>query len=304
MKDKWIIHEHGGDKTQKNPISVEIEGTGIDTVKETTFSIRTLMLLSVFAIGAFIFKIDPVLLGVGKCAKDINGLFSLFVTALLVGQWWIAQNHYNINDTRVELEFDKLKIHKQVNENRIDILKAELVRWNSDLAGIEKNNVNRPNIEREIAKRNKEIKLLDIEIKRIDTLLVGYNKIYKFFNGKFVFWLAGIAVSAGLVSYLKLVTSISSLGAILLGLFIFIISIRFANHILPIIIKALIKIKGFITKKKKKLVIWSFVITGVVGFVILAFIYLPNIEILIKTSSSETQQSTILEPITEESDAK
>lgn len=204
-KDRVVSFRYGeyiGVRVQ-NPITIQKE---FDLSKDAKFSIRTLTLLCVFAIGCFGFGINPKFFGFELTSN--YSMCALFVMSVILGQGVIALFHYKLNKHQINNQLLRLAEEKNKLKYEYDEIKQM-----SDKAYVEykkAHNGNFPVIfgriscdskqELELA-RKKQKKQIDEAIKdrkhdynNANLLYYESKCIYKYINGWITLFLTITAV--------------------------------------------------------------------------------------------------------------
>jgi hypothetical protein len=175
------------------PINVKtFEDFGIH--KDSKFSIRTLMILSVATIAVFGFGLKPASL---FFESDSIRIFACFTWLVILGQGIITWLSYKLNLDNIN-GFIK-KCEKAANELNYEKIEKEkyLDRINT---GEEFEEYDSPPSSEEIEKVRKEtmetIILLDVNLKRSNSVVKNSKVLYRTINGKLVFIIAGMALVA------------------------------------------------------------------------------------------------------------
>ena len=237
------INQGGFDQFQVKLVSPVKIVSEFDISKDAKFSIRTLMLLSVLAIGLFSFKITPTLLTIAGFPQiKINGPFTWFITLIILGQGIIAWLNYESNINKIKIEYSNLKRQIQEIKEQLDGYYLKRIRFTKNLIELKNNNVksfeNIKNLKIQITQNEQTIKTFEQELNYVTKIFNSHVGIHKYINGKFVFWLASCAIASNMIYYIRLKNqNISNYKLILIGILILILC---AN--LPAICKLISKI--------------------------------------------------------------
>ncbi len=147
--------------------------------QETKFSIRTLMLLSAFAIGVFLFNINPDFFGYGKLEQpDKRWPFALFVLLTTIVQLYVTWNLYKKDKSRNNIyNYIFYDLKNQINELRDKIKKS--------------------------GDDNKKIQNYEAQIKYREDFIKTKQLIDNKINGKYIFYLTWISIGISFIAVAK-----------------------------------------------------------------------------------------------------
>ena len=168
------------DKTHTAPVEIM---RYFDIQKDAKFSLRTLLLLSVFSIAVFMFGLKPEIAGLSIPKEDYFA-FSIVMLLVIVGQYIIARYAYKLYEPYI----DNFTIH----------LKNDIKRINTVLDGIP----SRKDLISEAIK-NSHKDYLEEKLSKHEDVLEYSGIFYKKINGKYLFWVAGIAIISIVCSLLR-----------------------------------------------------------------------------------------------------